>query len=41
MGQMGRVVTYIMNSSGPRILPCGTPDVTGSREDDTPSIDVS
>ena len=37
----GRLLMYIINSSGPRILPCGTSDVAGSREDDTPSIVVS
>ena len=37
----GRSFTYIMNRSGPRILPCGTSDVTGGREGDTPSIDLS
>ena len=30
----GRSLTYKMNSSGPRVLLCGTPDVTGSKEDD-------
>ena len=37
----GRSLTYIMNSNGPRILLCGTPDVTGSREEGTPSIEES
>ena len=37
----GRLLMYIMNSSGPKILLCRTPDVTESREEDTPSIDVS
>ena len=37
----GRSLTYIMNSSSTRILLCGTLDVTGSREEDTTSEDVS
>ena len=36
-----RSLTYIMNSSNPRILLCGTADVTGSREEGTPSIEES
>jgi hypothetical protein len=27
----------IANRTGPKILPCGTPDVTGAKEDATPS----
>ena len=36
-----RSLTYIMNSSSPRILLCRTPDVTGSREEGTSSIEES
>ena len=31
------LLIYIINSRGPSILPCGTPDTTGSLLDITPS----
>ena len=29
----GRSFMYMMNNRGPKILPCGTPDSTGSRQE--------
>ena len=37
----GRSLMYIMNSNGHRTLPSGTPDVKGSKEEDSPSMEVS
>ena len=31
--QQGKSYTYKMNKSGPSMLPCGTPDITGSNCD--------
>ena len=36
----GRSFIKIANRTGPRILPCGTPDVTGAQEDATPSAQL-
>ena len=30
---VGRSILYNTNSNGPKILPCGTPDETGSQPD--------
>ncbi len=35
---LGSSFTYNVNSSGPRMLPCGTPTVTGSEPERQPSI---
>jgi hypothetical protein len=34
---LGRSLMYIKNSSGPRTVPWGTPEVTGAVSDATPS----
>jgi hypothetical protein len=34
---LGRSFIKIANRTDPRVLPCGTPDVTGAQEDATPS----
>lgn len=31
--EVGRSLIYVRNSKGPRILPCGTPERTGSLDD--------
>ena len=36
--ESGRSLIKMINMRGPRMLPCGTPEVTGSLEEKVPSI---
>ena len=36
--ESGRSLIKMINKRGPRMLPCGTPEVTGSSEEMVPSI---
>ena len=39
--QSGRSVMSMMKSSGPRILPCGTPEVNCRLEDKAPFVETN
>ena len=36
--ELGRSLMYVINNRGPRMLPCGTPEATGTRSDNVLSI---